>query len=73
MHFHNMVTGKELVAGYADQKLSAPIDGDRTRTTGHKAALPVRSLVKLCGVIKSRVPIGYEDETGFHYGADLAG
>jgi len=72
MHFHNMVTGKELVAGQADQKLSAPIDGDRALTTEHKAAFPVRSLVKLYRVIKSRVPIGYEDEEGFHYGADLA-
>ena len=73
MHLHNMVTGKELVAGCAGQTLPPQIDGDCVRTTEHKAGFPVRSLVKLYRLIKSRVPIGYEDETGFHYGVNLAG
>ena len=68
-----MVTGKELVTGNVDKTLSAPIDSGRTRTTRHKAGFPVRSLVKLYRVIKPGAPIGYEDETGFHYGVNLAG
>ena len=28
----------------------------------------VRIITKMCEAIISRVPVGYEDETGFHYG-----
>jgi hypothetical protein len=28
----------------------------------------VRIITKMCETIISRVPVGYEDETGFHYG-----
>ena len=39
--------------------------------TGHEAGFPVRLIAKLCGAIASHVPAGYEDETGFHYGANV--
>jgi hypothetical protein len=38
------------------------------QTAGPKAGLPVRIIAKWHAAIASRVPIGYEDETGFHYG-----
>jgi hypothetical protein len=28
----------------------------------------VRIITKVCEAITSRMPVGYEDETGFHYG-----
>jgi hypothetical protein len=33
----------------------------------HDARLPVRIAGKLRAAIESCVPVGYEDETGFHY------
>jgi hypothetical protein len=34
----------------------------------HATRFPVRIIAKLRAAIASRVPVGYEDETGFHYG-----
>ncbi len=48
------------------------VDGNTLRNAGHKVGLPVRIVARLGGVIESQVPIGYEDEGGFHYGANLA-
>jgi hypothetical protein len=33
-----------------------------------EAVFPVRIIAKLCAAIASRVPVGFEDEIGFHYG-----
>jgi len=68
-----MVTGKELVTGRVGQTLPQPAGGSSARTTGRKVGFSIRKIAKLYGMIKSRVPIGYEDEEGFHYGANLAG
>ena len=38
---------------------------------GHNVGLPVRLVVRFCGAIESQVPVGYEDEGGFHYGAEV--
>jgi len=35
-----------------------------------EAGFPVRLIAKWCGAIASHVPAGYEDETGFHCGAN---
>ena len=67
-----MVTGKELTAGYVDQTMPLTVDSDTMRIAGHKVRLPVRIVAKWCGVMESQVPVGYEDEGGFHYGADMA-
>ncbi len=67
-----MVTGKELATGHVDQTMTLPSDGNIIRIAGYKVGLPVCIVTRLCGVIESRVPIGYEDEGGFHYGANLA-
>ncbi|MGA2281626.1 MAG: hypothetical protein ABSG80_15140 [Verrucomicrobiota bacterium] len=32
-----------------------------------EVSFPVRIIAKLRAAIKSRVPVGYEDETGFHF------
>jgi len=33
----------------------------------HEVRFPVRIIAKLRAAIEARVPVGYEDETGFHY------
>ncbi len=68
-----MVTGKELATGQFDQTTSLTADSNIVRIAGHKVSVPVRIIAKLCGVMETRVPVGYEDEGGFHYGLDMAG
>ena len=67
-----MVTGKELATGNDDQAMPLAGDSHFGRITEHKDSVLVRLVAKLSRVMKSRVPLGYEDEGGFHYGADLA-
>jgi len=67
-----MVTGKELATGNDDQAMPLAVDSNFGRIAGHKDRVLVRLVAKLSGAMKSRVPLGYEDEGGFHYGADLA-
>ena len=67
-----MVTGKELVPGGADQAVSS-VEGDSVRMAEREGRFPARMIVKLRSVIKSRVPVGFEDASGFHYGANSAG
>jgi len=52
-----------------------PVTGDQgmMQTLGCQTGLPVRISVKFFGVIESQVPVGYEDDGGFHYGAEMAG
>ena len=53
-----------------------PLIGQSHRTTKdraikvewHPTTFLVRIVTKVCQAIASRVPVGYEDETGFHYG-----
>lgn len=68
-----MVTDKESATGYVDHTVPVPSDGNIMRIAGHKVGFPVGITTKLCGMIESQVPVGYEDEGGFHYGADMAG
>jgi hypothetical protein len=37
-------------------------------TAAHEAWFSVRIIAKLRAAIASQAPVGYEDETGFHYG-----
>jgi hypothetical protein len=67
-----MVTGKELATGNVDRAMPLTVDGNTMRIAGHKDGVPVGVIAMLCGVMESRVPVGYEDEDGFHYGANLA-
>jgi hypothetical protein len=67
-----MVTGKELVTKCVDQTIPLSVHGNNLRMAGHKVGFPAQITATLCGVIESRVPFGYEDEAGFHYGASSA-
>jgi hypothetical protein len=39
-------------------------------TTWSKTGFAVRNMVKWRATIASHVPVGYEDQTGFHYGVN---
>jgi hypothetical protein len=67
-----MVTGKELVTKCVGQTTPLSVESNSRRVTGHKVRFPARVTAALCGAIESRVPFGYEDEAGFHYGASSA-
>ncbi|MFZ1072466.1 MAG: hypothetical protein WAO21_03425 [Verrucomicrobiia bacterium] len=68
----NMVTGNGLATGHVDPMMPLTVDSNTIRIAGHQFGLPFRVIARLCGMIESRVPIGYEDEGGFHYGVNLA-
>ena len=68
-----MVAGKELATGDADRVMPLIVEGGTRQTEGQQVGFPLRGIVKWLGVMETRVPVGYEDEGGFHYGADLAG
>ena len=65
-----MVTGKVLATGRAGLKSAPSANGNHLRAAGRGVALPVRMIAKLRSAVKSRVPFGYEDAAGFHYGAE---
>ena len=68
-----MVTGNELGTGKADEGSPVPVESVHERGAGLGAGVLVRGVVKLRDAIRSRVPIGYQDDEGFHYGTSLAG
>ena len=68
----NMVTGKELAAGKAGREKPLPLEDNPLHAAGCRVVLPVRMVLKLYDVIAARVPFGYEDESGFHYGVHIA-
>ena len=68
----NMVTGKELAAGQAGREKPLPLENNLLHVAGRGMVLPARMVMKLCDVIVARVPFGYEDESGFHYGVHIA-
>ena len=41
--------------------------------TGNASVAPAGIIAKLVSMIKIEVPVGYQDETGFHYGSKSVG
>ena len=68
-----MVAGKELATGDADRGMPLIVARNTRQMGRHQVGFPLRGIVKWLGLMETRVPVGYEDEDGFHYGADLAG
>ena len=53
---------------YVQSTMPLPSAGETVQTASHKAGFSVRIISRWRGAIASWVPIGYENETGFHYG-----
>ena len=56
-------------SGTAGETTTArPFKNDALEIEWRGVGFLVRSITKMCKSITSRMPVGYEDETGFHYG-----
>jgi hypothetical protein len=65
-----MIAGSQLAERHVEQTMSSSSVGNTLRIAWHEAGYPVRIIAKLRAAIEARMPVGYEDESGFHYGAD---
>jgi hypothetical protein len=61
-----MIAGNQLAKRHVEQTPPAPTAGN-LRIAWHEVGFPVRIIAKLRAAIEARVPVGYEDEAGFHY------
>ena len=65
---HNMIAGTQLAKHDAEPITSLSFGRSPVQIEWCEVRFPVQIMAKLCGAIEFRVPTGYEDETGFHYG-----
>ena len=68
-----MVTSIRLATEWAPKALPLPLDHQSGRVAWYKIGSPLRIIAVLRATVEARVPVGYEDEAGFHYGADITG
>jgi hypothetical protein len=61
-----MIAGNQLAERHVEQTMPSSSAGS-LRIAWHAVRFPVRIMQKLRAAIEARVPVGYEDETGFHY------
>jgi hypothetical protein len=61
-----MIAGTQLAERHVEQTMPSS-SASRLRIAWHEVRFPVRIITKLRAAIETRVPVGYEDETGFHY------
>jgi len=64
---HNMIAGNQLAAGRVQRTLPMRLAGSILWTVWNEVSWPVRIAAKLRNAIEVHTPVGYEDETGFHY------
>jgi hypothetical protein len=69
---YNMVTGKALATEGAGRKNAPSVGGNHLRVAGRGVGFPARMIARLRSVIGSRVPFGYQDTAGFHFGTQAA-
>lgn len=50
--------------------MHVPLNRNATRIAWHEVGSPLRIIAILRATIEARAPVGYEDETGFHYGSE---
>jgi hypothetical protein len=62
-----MITGSQLAGRHGEQTMSSS-SASTLQIVWQEVGFPVRVIMKLRAAFAARVPVGYEDETGFHYG-----
>jgi hypothetical protein len=65
-----MIAGSQLAERHVEQTIPSSSASNLPRIAWYEVRYPVRIIAKLRAAIEARVPVGYEDESGFHYGAD---
>jgi hypothetical protein len=61
----NIIHKRRMVSGTAT---ALPFESNTLKTEWFGVGFPVRIITKMCAAITARMAVGYEDETGFHYG-----
>jgi hypothetical protein len=61
----NIFHKRKMVSGTAT---ALPFESNALEIEWFGVRFQVRIITKMCAAITSRMPVGYEDETGFHYG-----
>jgi hypothetical protein len=61
-----MIAGSQLAERHVEQTTSSS-SASPLQIAWHEISFPVRIIAKFRAAIETRVPVGYEDETGFHY------
>jgi hypothetical protein len=67
----NVIATKWLAKRCLEYQMALSSGGNAVQTTGPKDGPAIQPIIRLRATIEARVPVGYEDETGFHYGADV--
>jgi hypothetical protein len=70
MDTYNVIATKWLAKKCLERTMLLPSGGDSLQAAGPEAGSAVQVITKLRASIEARVPLGYEDENGFHFGAD---
>jgi hypothetical protein len=63
-----MITGVQLTDERLESVMPLELGPSLMDVKWYEARFPVRIIAKLFSAVESRIPVGYEDETGFHYG-----
>jgi hypothetical protein len=61
-----MIAGNQLAKRHVEQMPPSP-SASNHRMAWYAVRFPAWVIAKLYAAIEARVPVGYEDETGFHY------
>jgi hypothetical protein len=62
-----MIAGNQLAKRRVEQTLPSLSASNALRIAWQEVRFPVRIIEKLYAALETWVPVGYEDETGFHY------
>jgi hypothetical protein len=65
-----MVTSKQLATKSAVNTVPLPLDRHQGRIAWYKIGSPLRIVAVLRASLEAKAPVGYEDDSGFHYGPD---
>jgi hypothetical protein len=76
LKFHGFITAAhdasdgQLAERHVEPTMPLPPARNAVRTAWRELGVLVRIIMKVRAAIASRVPVGYEDESGFHYNAN---
>jgi hypothetical protein len=61
-----MIAGNQLAKHHVEQTMPSSSASNPLRIAWHEVRFPVQIITKLHAATETMVPMGYEDETGFH-------
>jgi hypothetical protein len=62
-----MIADSQLAERHVEQTMPSSSASNPLQIAWHEVSFPIRIIAKLRAAIEARAPVGYEDETGFHY------